>query len=348
MTKDLKNKTLSELEKIIAGLGSQKYLAKYIFSFIHTKNVNDINQITPLSKILREKLLSDGYFISQIKIADKLIDSDGTAKYLFELSDASRIESVLLPSSQRQTVCISTQVGCAMNCVFCATGKVKFERNLTAAEIVDQFNAITKDCGEKITNVVYMGMGEPLNNYDALLKAIRILNEPNGKNIGVRRQTISTCGQIDGIKRLAQENIFPRLAVSLNASTDKVRSKLMPVNLKYPISNVMHAVKFYQSNTKARVTFEYVMLKGLNDSIQDARRLAELLKGLICNINLIEYNPHPNCELKGTEPAEIKRFGAVLEKSGFETSIRFKMGRKIKAACGQLGAGGFVKSDDSQ
>lgn len=346
MTRDLKDKTRNELEKIVTELGAQKYIAKYIFNFIHLKDVNDISGITPLSKILRSKLQSDGYFISSIKIADKLIDSDGTAKYLFELGDGSKIETVLLPSDKRQTLCISTQVGCAMNCVFCATGKIKFKRNLTAAEIIDQLNIINKDCGERITNVVYMGMGEPLNNYDALLKAVRILNDPEGKNIGVRRQTISTCGQIEGIRRLADENIFPRLAISLNACTDKLRSELMPINTKYPIQKLLKSVEYYQEKTKARVTFEYVLLKGVNDSQNDARRLVNLIKGLMSNVNLIEYNVHCGCDFKPSESETIKRFAAVLEKAGVETSIRYKMGRKIKAACGQLGAERISKKEE--
>lgn len=338
MTKDLKDKTLDELEKIVTSLGGQKYLAKYIFSFIHSLMISDINQITPLSKTFRSKLITNGYFLSQLKIIDKLIASDGTTKYLFELHDGNRIETVFLPSRTRNTVCVSTQVGCLMNCLFCATAKVKFKRNLTAAEIVDQLNTIAKDVGGKVTNIVYMGMGEPLSNYDAVLKAVRILNHPDGKNIGIRRQTISTCGNADGIRRLANESVHPRLAISLNASSDSTRAKLMPISVKYPISKLLQAVKFYQAKTRMRITFEYVLIKGLNDSISDAHSLTKLLKGLMCNVNLIEYNPHPGCNLTASSPQTIKRFEDILEKAGLETSIRFKMGRRIKAACGQLGA----------
>ena len=338
MTKDLKDKTLAELEEIVAGFGGQKYLAKYIFSFIHSMAISDINQITTLSKTFRSKLITNGYFLSQLKIIDKLVASDGTTKYLFELHDGSRIETVFLPSRTRNTVCVSTQVGCLMNCLFCATAKVKFKRNLTTAEIVDQLKTITKDIGGKVTNIVYMGMGEPLSNYDAVLKAVRILNHPDGKNIGIRRQTISTCGNADGIRRLANESIYPRLAISLNASSDSTRAKLMPISVRYPISKLLQAVKFYQAKTRARVTFEYVLIKGLNDKASDAYALIKLLKGLMCNINLIEYNPHPGCDLEGSSPATVKRFAVILEEVGLETSIRFKMGRKIKAACGQLGA----------
>lgn len=338
MAEDLKDKTLGELEQVTAELGGQKYLAKYIFSFIHAQGISDIDRITPLSKAFREKLIKGNYFISETKIANRLIARDGTTKYLFELGDGNRIEAALLPSGRRRTVCISTQVGCAMNCLFCATGKIKFRRNLTAAEIVDQLNTIAKETSERITNVVYMGMGEPLSNYEAVLKAVRILNDANGKNIGIRHQTISTCGDADGIRRLAGESIRPRLAISLNACTDRTRNKLMPINVKYPLAELLQAVRFYQAKTRTRVTFEYVLIEGLNDTVTQGRILAKLLKGLMCNVNLIEYNPHPGCELRGSDPQTIKRFEAVLAKAGFETSIRFKMGRKIKAACGQLGA----------
>jgi len=337
VTKDLKDKTLQELEQIVAELGGQKYLAKYIFSFIHAHNVNDIERITPLNKTLRSKLTTDGYYISQIKIADRLIDPDGTTKYLFELGDDNRIEAVLLPGTMRRTVCISTQVGCAMNCLFCATGRIKFKRNLTAAEIVDQLNIIAGESRNRITNVVYMGMGEPLSNYEAVIKAVRILNHPDGKNIGIRHQTISTCGHAEGIRKLAGDSICPRLAISLNAVSDSKRNKLMPINAKYPILRLLEAVKFYQVQTRNRVTFEYVLLKNVNDSLTDARALANLLKGLMCNINLIEYNPHPGCDLKASDRPTIKKFEDVLSGAGFETSIRFRMGRKISAACGQLG-----------
>lgn len=338
MIRDLKDKTIIELEQIVSGFGGQKYLAKYIFSFIHALGKTDINQISSLSKTFRQKLSSNGYFISQLKMADRLIDPDSTAKYLFELPDGNRIETVLLPSKARRTICISTQAGCAMNCLFCATGKIKFKRDLTAAEILDQLNTIASQSGERITNVVYMGMGEPLSNYEAVIKAVRILNDPNGKNIGIRHHTISTCGHADGIRRLADESIRPRLAISLNASSDNTRNKLMPINMKYPISKLMQAVKSYQAKTRMRVTFEYVLIKGLNDSLTDAQTLTRLLKGLMCNVNLIEYNAHSGCDLAASDPQTIKKFETVLTQAGFETSIRFRMGRKIKAACGQLGA----------
>jgi 23S rRNA (adenine2503-C2)-methyltransferase len=337
MSKDLKDKTPDELEQIAESLGGKKYLAGYIFNFIHTKDAEEISEITPLSKAFREQLAGQGYFISRLSILNKLTDKDGTAKYAFALSDSGRIETVLLLDGTRRTLCVSTQVGCAMACTFCATAKLKLQRNLTAGEIVDQVNTAQKDAG-RISNVVYMGMGEPLANYVAVVKSLRILNHPKGKNIGVRHITVSTCGLVPEIRRLASEDVHPRLAVSLNAPTDAVRTKLMPINAKYPITELLKAVRFYQGKTHQRVTFEYVLIKGLNDSAGHVTMLVKLLKGLACNVNLIEHNPFPTCKYTGAGSARIREFAAILDEAGIETTTRFRMGRNIKAACGQLGA----------
>jgi 23S rRNA (adenine2503-C2)-methyltransferase len=390
MSKDLKEKTLGELEQIVLGLGQtsgelvepKKYLAEYIFHFIHNEAAKEISQITPLSKAFRAQLTDQGYYISQIALADKLTDKDGTAKYVFALGDGSRIEVVLLldgrektddrrqraaishpfsvicmegkrqttedrgqqsvirrPSSvvPRRTICVSTQVGCALGCLFCATGRLGFRRNLTAAEIVDQVNAVQAEAG-RITNVVYMGMGEPLLNYSAVLKSVAILNHPKGKNIGIRRLTTSTCGISPAIRKLASEDLHPKLAVSLNAPSDALRTQLMPINAKYPIAELLKAVRFYQDKTRQRVSFEYVMIKGLNDSAEHARMLVNLLRGLMCHVNLIEHNPYPGCEFAGSGSERIRRFASILERAGIETTVRFRMGRGIRAACGQLGA----------
>ena len=337
MSSDLKDKTLGELEQIVESLGGRKYLAGYIFNFIHAKNVDRIAEITPVSKTFREQLVEEGFFISRLSILDKLTDKDGTTKYAFALGDAELIETVLMLDGKRKTVCVSTQVGCVMDCAFCATAKLKFRRNLTAGEIVDQVNTVQKDSG-RISNVVYMGMGEPLANYDAVIKSLRILNHPKGKNIGIRHITVSTCGLPTAIRRLASEDVHPRLAVSLNAPTDALRTKLMPINAKYPIAELLKAVRFYQDRTRQRVTFEYVLIKDLNDSPDHAKMLIKLLAGLSCNVNLIEHNPFPTCKYAASSSARIRQFAAVLEAAGVEATIRFKMGRNIKAACGQLGA----------
>jgi len=366
----LKDKTLEELERVVVGLGQKgapnakhrvrepkKYLAGYLFKFIHAQDGRDLAAITTLSKAFRTQLAEQGHFISQLKPVDCLSDPDGSAKYLFELADGERIESVLLPDEDRRTLCVSTQVGCPMGCAFCATAKIPYRRNLTAAEIVDQVytvcsvpvraylpsgeQKITPDgvTTNRITNIVYMGMGEPLQNYDAVLRSIRILNHSSGRNIGIRHITISTCGIAPAIRQLAREEIRPRLAISLSAPSDPLRDRLMPINRKYPIGELLGAVRAYQGETGQRVTFEYVLIEKVNDTVNHAKLLVKLLRGLMCNVNLIEHNPFAGCEFAGSSRERIQRFADVLKEAGVETTIRFRMGRGIKAACGQLQAG---------
>jgi 23S rRNA (adenine2503-C2)-methyltransferase len=336
MEKDLKNKTIDELEQIVTALGGQKYQAKYIFSFIHSKNNNDINAITPLSLVFRKQLIENGFYISALKISRKLIDpADGTIKYLFELGDGLAVESVLLFEDDRTTLCASTQVGCALGCQFCATGAIGFTRNLSAAEIADQVNTACKD-GYDVTNVVFMGMGEPLINYENVIKAVKILNDKNGKRLGIRHITISTCGIIEGIRKLAGEKIQPRLAISLNATNDELRRKLMPIAKKYPLQKLLDALKSYQYATGQRFTFEYVLIGGINDSDAEAKALAGIAKKFLCNVNLIEFNPHSNSLFKTS--SRIKSFSQILTNAGVKNVIRLKKGYHIKAACGQLGA----------
>ena len=338
MEKDLKNKTIEELEQTVSGFGGQKYLAKYIFSFIHSKNAGDINAITPLSLIFRKKLTDEGFYISELKISRKLTDPvDGTIKYLFELGDGLAIESVLLFDDDRTTLCASTQVGCALACQFCATGAIGFTRNLSAAENVDQVNTAEKD-GKAVSNVVFMGMGEPLLNYVNVLKAVKILNDKNGKGIGIRRLTISTCGITEGIAKLAGEKIRPRLAVSLNATNDDLRRKLMPIAKKYPLPKLLDCLKSYQYSTGQRITFEYVLIDGVNDSDTDAKAFAGIAKKFFCNVNLIEFNPHPGCLFKPSSRRRIESFSKILTGAGAKNVIRLKKGASIKAACGQLGS----------
>jgi 23S rRNA (adenine2503-C2)-methyltransferase len=397
MDKDLKDKTLEEMEKMVVGLGQKRYLAGYLFKFIHLQNGREIAAVSTLSKAFRTQLIEQGYFISQLKAVEVLSDPDGSVKYLFELGDGERIETVLLPEGERRTLCVSTQIGCPMGCAFCATARIAFRRNLTAAEIVDQVNTVSSMLLEaleervagscrghppiewgagsarasraasarsdaargarhgaggtpatqtpdgvttnRITNIVYMGMGEPLLNYDAVLKSIRILNHSAGRNIGIRHITISTSGIVPGIRQLANEEIQPRLAISLNAPTDALRGKLMPVAHRYPLAKLLEAVRYYQTQTGQRVTFEYVLIDKVNDSVTHARLLVKLLRGLMYNVNLIEHNPFSGCEFTGSSRERIQRFAAALKEAGVETTIRFRMGRRIQAACGQLQAG---------
>jgi 23S rRNA (adenine2503-C2)-methyltransferase len=370
MNKDLKDKTLEDLERIVVGLGQKKYLAAYLFKFIHAQNGRDLAAITTLSKAFRARLVEEGYFISQIKIVDCLRDPDGSAKYLFELADGERIESVLLPDEDRLTLCVSTQVGCPMGCAFCATGNIQFRRNLTAGEIIDQVYAAeaslvarrssldeepVEDSGSslqtsnfklgdsgaplRITNLVYMGMGEPFQNYDAVMRSIRILNHTSGRNIGIRHITVSTSGVAPAIRQFAKEEIRPRLAVSLSAPSDPLRDRLMPINRKHPLAELLNAIRDYQTETGQRVTFEYVMIDKVNDTINHAKLLVKLLRGLMYNVNLIEHNPFSGCEFAGSSRDRIQKFAEVLKEAGVETTIRFRLGRGIQAACGQLQAG---------
>jgi 23S rRNA (adenine2503-C2)-methyltransferase len=353
MNKDLKSMSRRRLGQMVVGLEQKKYLARYIFSFIHARDTGDIDSITPLSKAFRGKLIEQGYYISRLDVVEKLTDPDGTVKYIIGLPDGQRIQSVLLSDDDRKTLCVSTQVGCSMGCVLCATARLGFRRNLTAGEIVDQVNTVMRDAScvaranyairnthdeGRITNVVYMGMGEPLANYDAVLESVRILNDSAGMNIGIRHLTISTCGVVEGIRGLADEDIAPRLAISLNAPTDSIRARMMPIAKKYPLKKVLGAAEEYQRKTGRRVTFEYVLIKGLNDKVIHAELLCKVLRGVMCNVNLIEYNPHPGCAFEPSGKEAIERFARVLEEKGFETTIRFKKGQRIKAACGQLGA----------
>jgi len=337
MQKDLKSMTINEVAALTAARGYKKFQAGYIFDFVHKKQVCDIADITPLPKPMRQDLIEQSYYISSLRVEKKLRDRDGTVKYLFALEDGLAIESVLISEQGRRTLCISTQVGCAMGCAFCATAKLKIQRNLTAGEIVDQLYKVEQN-GPAVTNVVYMGMGEAMLNYDAVMSSVRILNDSKGRNLGARRITISTCGIIPCIKRLGDEDIQPRLAVSLNAPTGQLRGKIMPVNKKYPLRELMQAVKSYQSKTGNRVTFEYVMIKDFNETSAHAEMLGKLIKGIKCNVNLIEYNPHPGCQMRPAERKSIERFSKLLTDKGIETTVRLKKGSGIKAACGQLGA----------
>lgn len=336
MTMDLKSMTLEELRDLSVQIGAQPYLGRYIFSFIHSRGVASIEDITPVSKAFRAALMRD-YHISHPLLVNRFDDPDGTVKLLFELPDGHRIESVILCDGDRKTLCVSTQSGCSRKCAFCATGYLKFGRNLTAGEIVDQVSQANLVIG-RIGNIVYMGMGEPFDNYDETVRSARILNSPEGLNIGARHITLSTCGVISGIKRLANEGLGVRLAVSLHATDDKTRAMVMPGVRKEKLADLLTAVNDYQKHTRQRVTFEYIMIKGLNDSAQDARRLVRLIGPLKAHVNLIEFNPHPSSHFEPSERSDIRKFCDIVASGGIETVIRFRRGQTIKAACGQLGA----------
>lgn len=337
MDYDLKNKTRQELTELVGQLGQKAYCADYLFTFIHQKHIQDIDRISPLSKTFRKQLTDLGYKISSLSLLEKQIDPDGTSKYLFGLPDGGSIESVRLTDKGRVTLCLSTQAGCRMGCRFCATGRIPFERNLTAAEIADQVYQIESESG-LADNLVYMGMGEPLDNFEQTARSLEILHDQKGRFLGMRHVTVSTCGLSEKIRQMSQWTIQPRLAVSLHTADDTLRKELMPIARKEPLKRLIEAIQYYQKKTKKRVTFEYCLLKDVNDSPEDALLLIRLVGKLKANVNLIEMNDFPGCPYEGSPPARIKSFAARLEKAGIETVIRFKRGRSIRAACGQLGA----------
>ncbi|MBU0580378.1 MAG: 23S rRNA (adenine(2503)-C(2))-methyltransferase RlmN [Candidatus Margulisbacteria bacterium] len=334
MKTDLRNLAFPDIEELLIKISEPKYRTQQIFQWIHQKGISSLEEMSNLSKELRHKLAGK-HFINQLKALDIQEDTEGTKKYLWELNDGQRIESVLLDDEGRRTICLSTQVGCKMDCLFCATGKQKFKRNLTTGEIISQVLQIEKENGS-ISNLVYMGMGEPLDNYDNVLKSIKILNHPQGKNISMRKITISTCGLVPQIEKLAQEKLSINLAISLNASIDQVRSKIMPINQKYNLDKLLAALRNYIEATGRRVTFEYVLIEGKNDSRQDARGIVKLLRGVKANINLIAFNPFSGSNLHAPTNKAIKDFRWVLEDAGLEVTQRYKRGQNINAACGQL------------
>jgi 23S rRNA (adenine2503-C2)-methyltransferase len=337
MEKDLKNMILPEVEQLASKFKQKPFAARYLFNFIHQKACQTLDQITPLSKTFRAELQTAGYFISAIKTIQTFEDPDGTVKFVFEMPDGCRIEAVRLRDDERNTFCISTQVGCRMGCLFCATGQLKYQRNLSAAEIAGQVYQMEKVCG-KAQNLVYMGMGEPLDNYEQTIKSVAIINHPEGRNIGIRHITLSTCGLPDKILRLAEEPLHPRLAVSLHGPDDATRSKIMRISQTHSIRELIAALQDYQQMTKRRITFEYCMIRDVNDAPQQARLLAKLAQNLKCNVNLIEFNPFEGGDFAPSTHAAIKHFAAILERENVETVIRFKRGQSIRAACGQLGA----------
>ena len=331
----LSGMSLDEITQLTDSLEESKYRAKQIHSWIYQKSVSDIEQMTDISKLSREKL-SEVAQITDVKIKNKQVSVDGTIKYLLEFVDGNCVETVLMRFDNRAnlTACVSSQVGCACGCKFCATGKLGFVRNLTAREIIDQVLTIQRDTGLKVTNIVFMGQGEPLLNLDNVLQAIEILNKDFV--IGIRRLTVSTCGIIPQINKLAEMDFQPTLAISLHAPTHELRKELMPIENKYNLDNLMTSLKNYVSDTGRRITIEYTLIKGFNDSVECAKQLAKLLIGLKANINMIIYNPTDKDTFEKPSKDTIQKFKYVLEQSGKKVTIRLERGSDIDAACGQL------------
>jgi 23S rRNA (adenine2503-C2)-methyltransferase len=338
MTKriNLKSLTKEDLLRFIEDIGLPRYRAGQLISWIYQKYASDISGITVFSKGLRSELAARAY-ISDLKTAGRLKSSDGTEKFLFSLEDGETIESVLIPDGARLTLCISSQVGCAMGCKFCLTGKLGLIRNLKAFEIVDQVISVNRLIRpRKITNIVLMGMGEPLANLQEVAQALWRITEYLG--ISKRRITLSTAGLVPGIALLAKKAPEVNLAVSLNASSDKVRDGIMPINKRHPLKSLIGACRKFPLGPQRKITFEYVMIGGVNDSMEDAVRLAKLVKGLRCKINLIPLNPHAGSAYRRPSDAVVREFQKALAGNHLTALIRESKGQDILAACGQLRA----------
>lgn len=331
----LSGKNLEELTAFTKSIGESDFRARQIHNWIYLKSVSDFEQMTDLSKKTREKLTQIAV-VTDVKIKNKQVSKDGTIKYLIEYADGNCVETVLMRFDNRAnlTACVSSQVGCACGCKFCATAKLGFVRNLSTREIVEQILTIQRDTGLKVSNIVFMGQGEPLLNLDNVLGAIEILNK--NFQIGIRRITVSTCGIIPQIKKLAAMDFQPTLAISLHAPEHKLREELMPVEKKYPLSDLMPVLKNYAEDTGRRITIEYTLIRGYNDTVECAKNLALLLAGIKSNINLIIYNPNDKDNFQKPEKQSIQKFKYILEQSGKKVTIRLERGADIDAACGQL------------
>ncbi|TYQ15624.1 UNVERIFIED_CONTAM: 23S rRNA m(2)A-2503 methyltransferase [Acetivibrio alkalicellulosi] len=332
---DLLNMNIDELKEFLVEMGEEKFRAGQIFKWVN-KGVKDIDHMTNLSKPLREKLKEKAY-VNKFDIIKKIVSQiDGTIKYVFKLYDDEIIESVLMKYSHGFSVCISSQVGCKMGCKFCASTMDSFSRNLSASEMLDQVITIGKDIEERISNIVVMGIGEPLDNYDNILKFLRLVNHKEGLNIGMRHISISTCGLVPRILELSKENIPVTLSISLHAPNDETRGKIMPINKKYPLDKLIEACKIYTEATNRRITFEYSLIDSVNDKREDAIKLARLIKGMLCHVNLIPVNTVSSTGFVKSSKEKIQMFKNVVESYGIETTVRREMGSDINAACGQL------------
>lgn len=326
---------LEEIQKITDKLHASKFRARQIHNWIYLKSVKSIDDMTDLSVKFREEL-KQAACVTDTKIKVKQVSSDGTIKYLLEFPDGECVETVLMRFDNRAnlTACVSSQVGCAVNCSFCATGKRGFIRNLSYKEIIEQVLTIQRDTGLKVTNVVFMGQGEPLLNFDNVLKAMEIFNE--NFQIGARRLTLSTSGIVPKINELANLDMQSTLAISLHAPNHEIRSKIMQIENKYPMPELKKALKNYVEKTGRRITIEYLLIKDLNDTLESAKQLVDYLRDIKCNINLIPYNPTEKNDYQKPSNNSIMRFKSLLEQSGKKVTVRLERGADIDAACGQL------------
>lgn len=333
--KNIKDYNLEDLKQEMLSIGEKPYRAEQIFKWIYIDKVKTFEEMTNLSLELRKKL-EENYTMCNFKIFKKQESSDGTKKYLFDVLDGNAIETVLMEYNSWKTICVSSQIGCKMGCKFCASTGIPFVRNLTSGEIVEQILAVEQDIQGRISNVVFMGIGEPLDNYENVIKAIKIINNPKGINIGARHISVSTSGLVPRIYDLANENIQCTLSISLHATTDEKRSSMMPVNNRYNIAELMQACRDYIKITNKRISFEYALAKDNNDNLEDAKELVNLLKGMICHVNLIPINKIENGKFTKSSNENIIKFRDYLNEHGIVATIRRELGSDIDAACGQL------------
>ena len=332
---DLQDMTFKELEDTVISLGEKPFRAKQIFKWIY-RGAKTFSDMTDLSKDLREKL-AENFTIGHLEVERKLVSKiDGTIKYLFRLKDGNLIESVLMSYKHGNTICVSSQVGCRMGCRFCASTIGGLIRSLTPSEIIDQIMKAEEDSGQKISNIVMMGIGEPLDNFDNVLKFLKNVNHKDGLNIGYRHISLSTCGVVDGIYALAKENLPITLSISLHSPFDEKRRQLMPVDVKYPLPQLMVALKDYLAVTGRRISVEYAMIHGENDTPECAKELAKLFSGMLVHINLIPVNDVAERDFVRSNAQNIRKFQDTLSKLGLSVTVRRELGSDINAACGQL------------
>ena len=333
--KNIKEYNLDELRQDLISLEEKGYRAEQIFNWIYVEKAKSFDDMTNLSLELREKL-KQNYTMCNFEILNKQESSDGTKKYLFDVLDGNAIETVLMQYHHGKTICVSSQIGCKMGCKFCASTGIEFIRGLTAGEIVEQILAVEQDIGEHISNIVFMGIGEPFDNYDNVMRAIRIINNQKGLNIGARHISISTSGLVPKIYDFANEDLQCTLSISLHATSNAKRSAMMPVNNLYSIEELIEACKYYIAKTNKRISFEYALAKDNNDNLEDAKALVNLLKGMLCHVNLIPINKIENGKYTKSTNENILKFRDYLNEHGIVATIRRELGSDIDAACGQL------------
>lgn len=334
--------TQEKMKEEFVSLGESSYRAKQVFSWIYQKHVYDFSLMSDVSKAFRAKL-AESYCLHLPKVFARQDASDGTVKLLLEMSDGAKVETVLMRYSYGNVICVSSQVGCNMGCAFCASGLLRKERNLTTAEMVGEvlvMNQILSEAAESVSHIVVMGTGEPFDNYDNVMNFVHIANDQNGLAIGARHITVSTCGLADGIKKYAEEGIQINLAISLHAPNDAIRNQIMPISRGYPMPRLLEAIKYYEEKAGRRITFEYILLAGLNDSLECADELADLIheNHIFAYVNLIPYNPVKEKPYRRSSKEQIKAFADRLLKRGVNATVRKEFGNDIDAACGQLRA----------